>query len=201
MARKPDAPRPPLSAEETRIFTAAMADVRRLKPAPAPPAAPESAAPESPALPAGRKKPHPRPAPVTPLPPPAPPDLSPALPSAGKGPVPGLDRRQAERLRTGRIAIEARLDLHGMTADDAHAALLQFLTDSLAAERRCLLVITGKGRRTADPDAAGGVLRRSLPRWLQQAPLRRQILAARPAAPQHGGEGAFYILLRRRREP
>lgn len=114
------------------------------------------------------------------------PDLTPSV-------TPGLDRRSAERLKRGQRPIEARLDLHGMTQEEAHPALDHFLARADAAGQRCVLVITGKGGR------GGGVLRAAVPRWLNEAPNRARLLAFTPAQPKDGGGGALYVLLRRHR--
>jgi DNA-nicking Smr family endonuclease len=133
----------------------------------------------------------------------------PAAPSAPKlaverrAMVPGLDRRSAARLSKGALAIEARLDLHGLRQADAYAALRGFILEAVRRERRCVLVVTGKGRTERGPPPMGeeapGVLKRNLPRWLEEPPLAGKVLALRQAMPQHGGEGAWYVLLRRRR--
>ena len=107
----------------------------------------------------------------------------------------GLDKRSAQRLRRGQMAIEARLDLHGVTQKEAHAMLCSFLARTQDSAKRCVLVITGKGLGRAE----GGVLRKMVPRWLEQPPLRDRVLAATPAQAQHGGDGACYILLRKKR--
>jgi DNA-nicking Smr family endonuclease len=107
----------------------------------------------------------------------------------------GIDRASAERLKRGLQKIEARLDLHGMTQADAHRALSAFIAGSRDAGRRCVLVITGRGLGQRGP----GVLKSSVPRWLEEPELRRQILAIAQAQPHHGGAGASYLLLRRRR--
>ena len=109
----------------------------------------------------------------------------------------GIDRANAERLKRGLHQIEARLDLHGMTQSEAHRALFAFVHASRDAGLRCVLVITGRGFGPNGP----GVLKSSVPRWLEQPVLRRQILAIAPAQPRHGGAGALYVLLRRQREP
>lgn len=106
-----------------------------------------------------------------------------------------LDRASAERLKRGQHRIEARLDLHGMTQADAHRALVAFVADSYEAGRRCVLVITGRGLGAGEP----GILRRAVPRWLDEPGLRPRLLALAPAQPRHGGAGALYLLLRRRR--
>ena len=101
----------------------------------------------------------------------------------------GLDRRSAERLRRGQLAIEARLDLHGLTQAEAHRALDDFVARAQADGKRCVLVITGKS----------GVLREAVPRWLHETPSRGHLLGFTPARPRDGGAGALYLLLRRRR--
>jgi DNA-nicking Smr family endonuclease len=106
----------------------------------------------------------------------------------------GLDRRSAEKLRRGELRLEGRLDLHGMTQDEAHYALTGFLVRAQEAGKRCVLVITGKGSAER-----GGVLRAAVPRWLGEAPHRGRVLATAPAQPRDGGAGALYVLLRRRR--
>jgi DNA-nicking Smr family endonuclease len=105
-----------------------------------------------------------------------------------------LDHAIERRLRQGSIAIKARLDLHGMRQDEAHGALESFMTRHAKAGHRSLLIITGKGR------GGEGVLRSSLEGWLATLPEAGQILALRPAALKHGGTGAFYVLLRRRKK-
>jgi DNA-nicking Smr family endonuclease len=105
----------------------------------------------------------------------------------------GIDRGSAQRLKRGLRPIEARLDLHGMTQAEAHRALAEFVRAASAAGRRSLLVITGRG--TDRP----GVLRSAVPRWLDEGELRQRILAVAAARPRHGGAGALYVLLRRRR--
>lgn len=129
----------------------------------------------------------------------------PALPELETGRAAGLDRRTAERLRRGQLPIDGRLDLHGWTQDEAHRALSSFIESAHAAGQRCLLVITGKGGRakTDDPygrdGAAPGVLRTAVPNWLNQPSLRPLILGFAGAQPKHGGGGAFYVLLKRKR--
>ena len=105
----------------------------------------------------------------------------------------GIDRRSAERLSRGRLPIEARLDLHGMTQAAAVERLAEFIARAEAAGKRCVLVITGKGL------ASGGVLRDQVPRWLNLPPNRARVLAFDYARQHHGGSGALYVLLKRRR--
>ena len=117
------------------------------------------------------------------------------LPELSLDASPGLDARSAERLRRGEMPIEARLDLHGHSQDEAQEALLAFVERAWHERRRTLLVITGKGRR----GEGEGVLRAAVPRWLNAEPLRRHLLAFARAQPKDGGAGALYLLLRRQR--
>ena len=130
------------------------------------------------------------------LPPPvaAPPSRS-RLPPLEPGRSAGLDRRSDDRLRRGQMAIEARIDLHGLTQSSAYDVLAHFITVSQAIGRRCVLVITGKG----PVSQGGGVLRTMVPRWLAEPSLRRRILALHRAQPRDGGDGALYVLLKRQR--
>lgn len=107
----------------------------------------------------------------------------------------GVDRRTADRLKRGRLGIDARLDLHGMTRAAAQDALMGFLDRAQARDCRCVLVITGKGSRGSD----GGVLRGEVPRWLNLPHVRGKVVAITQAQQRHGGGGAYYVLLRRRR--
>ncbi len=118
------------------------------------------------------------------------------LPELSHGAAPGLDTRSRMRLRRGQIDIEARIDLHGLTQTEAHRALGAFLADAQRRGRRAVLVITGKGLTKR---GEVGVLRREVPRWLNQMPMRQRVRAFSYASPRDGGEGALYILLRRDR--
>lgn len=117
--------------------------------------------------------------------------------------APAMDIRNFERLRRGKLKPERRIDLHGMTADRAKHTLTDFVLTSYARDIRLVLVITGKGQHARDqgysvPDRPG-VLRRSLPIWVSQPPLRDVTLELVEAHQRHGGGGAFYLYLRRRR--
>jgi DNA-nicking Smr family endonuclease len=104
-------------------------------------------------------------------------------------PLAPLSRREKQRVARGHDKIDARLDLHGHTQSEAHAALLQFLRKQSANEARLVLVITGKS----------GVLRRQVPQWLALPDFRMLVISAEAAAINHGGEGALYIRVRRGR--
>jgi DNA-nicking Smr family endonuclease len=125
-------------------------------------------------------------------------------------PPPSLDRRAARRIAGGATAIEARIDLHGFYQDEAHARLRSFIRTCHARGLRTVLVITGKGgtgdrrhdgRQPLDlwsPGSERGVLKRNVPRWLAEPGLAELIVSVGSAAVPHGGEGALYVVLRRK---
>lgn len=115
-----------------------------------------------------------------------------------------MDRRNAERFASGKREIDRKLDLHGMTRARAEVALDRALAEGCARGQRVLLVITGKGGAPAEGvgehGTGRGVLKRALPEWLNRPRNRERVVAFTPAQPHHGGEGAFYVLLRRQRD-
>jgi DNA-nicking Smr family endonuclease len=113
-----------------------------------------------------------------------------------------MDRSAHKNLTRGRMMPEARIDLHGMTLAEAHPELIRFILRSREKGLRLVLVITGKGKRKDDHGpipARVGVLRHQVPVWLGQAPLAPAVLQIAPAHLKHGGEGAYYVFLRRSR--
>ncbi len=120
----------------------------------------------------------------------------PALPELSLASQPGLDKSTAKKLKKGQQQIEARIDLHGMTQVEAHRALDSFIEGSFRAMRRCVLVITGKGWKA---DGTVGIIRTAVPRWLNEQPNRSRVLAFTQATPKDGGEGALYVMLKRKR--
>jgi DNA-nicking Smr family endonuclease len=115
-------------------------------------------------------------------------------------PLAPLGRRMKQKLGRGTEAIDARIDLHGMTQADAHAALAHFLRRAQRDGARIVLVITGKGARPgADPHAERGVLKRQVPHWLESAELRSFVVGFESAGIGHGGAGALYVRVRRAR--
>jgi DNA-nicking Smr family endonuclease len=167
---------------------APLRDARRRKRAETEPAA--ATAPK-PSPPAKQAKPKSNPSP-------GPKPAGPAAPRATPSPPPPapLGRRVRQRIARGTLAIDGRLDLHGMTQAEAHAALLGFLRRSQAAGARIVLVITGKG---SGRDGERGVLKRQVPQWLRLPEFRGLIVGTEPAGIGHGGEGALYVSLRKAR--
>jgi DNA-nicking Smr family endonuclease len=113
-------------------------------------------------------------------------------------PLAPLGRRQKSRLAKGRNAIDARIDLHGMTQARAHRALIAFLHRAHGDGATFVLIITGKGKASA-LDGERGVLRRQVPLWLGLPELRSLVVGFEEAHIGHGGEGALYVRLRRAR--
>jgi len=118
-----------------------------------------------------------------------------ALPELRHADQPGLDKATAKRMRRGQVRLEGRIDLHGLTQNEAHRALDAFLDAATAAGKREVLIITGKGTRK---DGSIGVLRQAVPRWLNEFPNRGRVVAFSYAAPKDGGEGALYVRLKKR---
>jgi DNA-nicking Smr family endonuclease len=116
-------------------------------------------------------------------------------------PLVPLDRRLKQRVARGREPIDLRIDLHGMTQRQAHAALLRFFERAQTDGARIALIVTGKGAGPDRHDAATerGVLRRQVPIWLALPEFRAFIIGFEAAHAGHGGEGALYVRLRRAR--
>lgn len=115
-------------------------------------------------------------------------------------PLSGIEKRMVKEVARGHRAIDSRIDLHGMRQAEAHAALNTFIYRAHASGAKLVLVITGKG---GGLDAFGeerGVLKRLVPHWLADPVMRRMIIGFESAARGHGGEGALYVRIRRRRE-
>lgn len=104
---------------------------------------------------------------------------------------PGVQRGVLRKLKSGRYSIQAEIDLHGFTVDEAREALSAFLLDARASHRLCVRVIHGKGRRDKDQ---GPRLKPAVNQWLQR---NKQVLAFCSARASDGGTGAVYVLLRR----
>ena len=173
----------PLRPDEARLWAVVAATVRPApgRAPPAIPAAPPAADPSRPqpiahsargSAPTKTKRPHPLP-------------LTPE----------GIEPNRRHRIARGRDALAARLDLHGMTQDQARVRLADFLRRAQSEGERAVLVITGKGV------AGEGVLRRRAPEWLADPRLRDVVAGLSPADPRHGGDGAYYVALKRRGSP
>lgn len=113
-----------------------------------------------------------------------------------EGHVVGIDPRLVRRLRRGELAYQAHLDLHHMTRDQARAAIGEFLSKAYQQDKRCVLIIHGRGRNSKDQIP---VLKGLVTGWLARSQWSRLVLAFTSARPCDGGTGALYVLLRRQR--
>mgnify|MGYP001172805321 CR=1 FL=1 len=205
-----------LSEDEHKLWRAVVRDARplsrkRRRPEPAA----ESLSVSAPA-PAAQAAESPAPAQIVPAPKRKPASHSASKtivaphPAAPAPPLTGLDRRTSQRLARGQMEAEARLDLHGLRLDAAEEALFGFLSRARQSGMRLVLVITGKGESPFTRHTLHGVhyheapertgkLRSALPVWLGESRFRGQVAGFQPAHPRHGGGGAFYIWLRKKR--
>jgi DNA-nicking Smr family endonuclease len=132
---------------------------------------------------------------------------APAPPVIGKnGPqLAKFDRRRVRKIASGQVEIDGSIDLHGRREREAYSALRSFLIEAHGRGWRTVLVITGKGRGLASANAQTdhrvigdrGIIRRSVPRWLEESQFRLVVLSYTIAHPRHGGDGAFYVQLRK----
>ncbi|MGO4387743.1 Smr/MutS family protein [Microvirga sp. 2YAF29] len=175
-----------LTAEERRLWSHVARHVTPMKgklplPAPEPEDEPATAPP-----------------PKIMAPSPAPPSLPAKKPSMP--PLAPVERKTLVALRRGRKEVDSVIDLHGMRQEEAHFALLRFLHQAQNSGYSVVLVITGKGgAATGGLFDERGVLRRMVPHWLRLPDLRSLVVGFEEASPQHGGSGAIYVRLRRRR--
>ncbi len=183
-----------LRPDEVELWQAVARTARPLHPARPLAAEPEPPRPaEEPKHPARPRLPHFHLGEKAPLA--RPHNLAPALAQA---PV-RMDAKTHGRMTRGKLAPEARIDLHGMTLAEAHPELIRFLLNAQEDGLRLVLVITGKGREMFEPvPRPTGALRHQVPHWLRLPPLSHVVLQVAEAHLKHGGAGAFYVYLRRR---
>ncbi len=124
------------------------------------------------------------------------------IPEPDIPPLAPLEKRLRQRLSRGAHPIEAVIDLHGKRQNEAHEALRRFIIDAQRQGAAVVLVVTGKGASGAEDRGLfeeRGVLRRTVPHWLRMPDLRPYVIGFEPAAQHHGGAGALYVRIRRRR--
>lgn len=132
---------------------------------------------------------------------PAAPQLSPTPAETLAAAALRMDAKTHARMTRGKLAPEARIDLHGLTLTEAHGELVHFVLNAQSAGLRLILVITGKGKRGLDHGPIPqriGALRHQVPQWLRLPPLGPAVLQITEAHLKHGGAGAYYVYLRRR---
>lgn len=123
------------------------------------------------------------------------------LPQPARKPAPVLDDRWEKQIKRGALVPEMTIDLHGHSLSAAHVRLDQALAAARAHDVRILLVVTGKPRPARENGAVGqrGAIRAEIGHWLDSSPHADAIASVRPAHPRHGGSGALYIILRRKK--
>jgi DNA-nicking Smr family endonuclease len=112
-----------------------------------------------------------------------------------EGSVRGFDHELMKKLKRGEFPVQDHIDLHGLTREEAEAAIKNFILTSFRLGLRCLLIIHGRGLNSPE---SFPVLKEGLPIWLGRGPVKRIVLAFATARPYDGGTGAVYVLLRRR---
>lgn len=118
-----------------------------------------------------------------------------ALRARSKGAPDPIEPGRKRRITRGHDSLDARLDLHGLDQDRARPVLESFLRRAQADGERAALIITGKGVM------GDGILRRRAPEWLSEPHLRDIVAGFSPAARHHGGDGAFYVAIKRPKHP
>ncbi len=174
--------------KDARLWGLVTATVRplphRIRPAPLPPRPPSPVL-QTPLAPAPVARPR-----LQKPSPPAPP-VAKATPPRAPRVLDPIEPRRRRRLDREVESLSARIDLHGLNQDEARAALTAFVLRCWSEHRRSLLVITGKGA------LGDGVLRRRVPDWLGEPPLRGVVAGLSEAHRRHGGGGALYVALKR----
>lgn len=102
----------------------------------------------------------------------------------------GVQHGVFRNLRLGKYPIDARLDLHRMTVEQARSGVYQFIRDCMANDIRCALITHGKGEGREQP----ALLKSCVAHWLPEFP---EVMAFHSAQKQHGATGATYVLLRK----
>ncbi len=114
-----------------------------------------------------------------------------------------IDKNTKDKLVKGKLKIEKRIDLHGMRQEEAFQSLKKFVESAHSSGNRLVLVITGKGAQSVNPEHwmedARGVLKRKFPSWMEQSPFKNIVLQYHHARPRDGGDGAFYVYLRKKK--
>lgn len=103
----------------------------------------------------------------------------------------GVQNGVFRKLRLAQYPLEARLDLHRKTVEEARQEVWQFIRDCMRYELRSVIILHGKGDRNKDQTA---LLKSYVNHWLKDIP---EVLAFHSALTRHGGTGAVYVLLKK----
>lgn len=115
-----------------------------------------------------------------------------------------LDKKIHNKLKTGKLRPSRFLDLHGLRYERAQYKVIEFITSAYNQDYRLVLIITGKGKKiySSKPmleNERSGVLKQALPLWLEDDKIKPLILNVSNAHGSHGGDGAFYVYLRKKK--
>ncbi len=109
-------------------------------------------------------------------------------------------KQYTNQRRLSKPSITAKLDLHGMTQEQAHHRLSSFIANAQKQNKKCVLIVTGKGREAGKNWwESSGILREQVPHWLDTEPNKSRISTYSIARPEHGGIGALYVFIRKGR--
>jgi DNA-nicking Smr family endonuclease len=112
-----------------------------------------------------------------------------------EGAVQGFSRKLMKKLKRGELPVQAYIDLHGLTRQEAETEVTNFLLEGFKNGLRCVLIVHGRGLNS--PESLP-VLKEGLPQWLNRGRVRKVVLAFATARPYDGGTGATYVFLRNR---
>lgn len=102
----------------------------------------------------------------------------------------GIQEGVHRKLRLGKYQLNARLDLHKMTLTQARDEIIGFLRQAQRYDSRSVIIIHGKGAKSNPP----ALMKSHIATWLTQI---EEVMCYHSALPQHGGNGAVYVLLRK----
>ena len=105
-----------------------------------------------------------------------------------------FDKSTFDKIKKGKIQIDAKIDLHGYFLDDAYNLLATFIKNHYILGDKLLLVITGKSK----PAENQPTIRSSMKDWIENSELLNIVHSISNAADIHGGSGAVYLKLRRK---
>ena len=109
-----------------------------------------------------------------------------------------IEKNKLRRIKSGKINIEATIDLHGLSLKKAEERLQLFVGESFQLNKRFLLIITGKGRNSK-PNIYGNTLtiKSELNKWISEDFYRDKLQYISKALDKHGGDGACYFFLKK----
>jgi len=116
--------------------------------------------------------------------------------------TPNIEKSSIEKkLKKGRIPINKIIDFHGLSVVEAKKIFIKTIDDCFYSNKRCILFITGKGIKYNNNQEDGrlfhGKIRERFQAWVHEKTVVSKILSISPAGPSHGGDGAFFVYLRK----